>query len=236
MTIEFPRRLLREQTKGWNLVGVAASPGVTAESVSTFVRTDGGGFWTASMSDIGLSGSTRQEISELTRLWRAVRQIANGGTTGLIVPCNDALFRPWPEGFSLTDGLSVPHNDGALFGDGAGYYQSVIDIVCGEAGLRDTSLAITLNFAGPLLGGERFSIEHPTKEWRIYEIATVDMSSDAAGVITFNPPLREDVAAGTRLEFDRPRCKMRLSAPNAMDLNEAQWTVNSASATFVEAP
>ncbi|WP_035675108.1 hypothetical protein [Bradyrhizobium liaoningense] len=237
MVVEFPRRLLRERGHSWNLVGVATTPGV-AKSVAPIVRSDGGGFWTCSMSDISLSGaaglSGKRRQRESTLLWRAVRQIANGGVTPLVVPRNDTMFRPWPESLPHKVGIDVPHDDDALFSDGDGYYQSIIDIVCGPAALRATSLYIAVNYAGELMGGEAFSINHPNLGWRMYEISTVEMSDTDSGYITFNPPLREAVEAGTALEFDRPRCLMRLAKTSSMDLSVTPWTFNSGSVDFVE--
>lgn len=239
MAVEFPRALLREKSHSWNLAGVAVSPGSTA-NVSTLVRTDGGGFWTCAMSDVSLSGGRglanrdRQRISTL--LWRSIRQIADGGVNSLIVPRNDALFRPWPAGISQTSGIDVPHSDGTLFSDGVGYYQSVINITCDAADLRSTSLDIAANYAGELMGGESFSINHTNVGWRLYEIATVDMVDDVNGTITFNPPLREAVTADTQLEFDRPRCTMRLAQTSSMNLTVQPWNFNTTSVDFVEAP
>jgi hypothetical protein len=70
--------------------------------------------------------------------------------------------------------------------------------------------------------------------WRLYEIGTVVYTDASHAVISFNPPLREAISAGTQLEFDRPRCTMRLTAPGAMDLTVTPWTFNSASVQFVE--
>jgi hypothetical protein len=240
---EFPRALLRERRNAWNLAGVAAAGGTTAASVSTLVRSDGGGFWTCTMSDVSLSGRSgvsdrgkqRQKISTL--LWRAVRQICDGGVNSVVVPRNDALFTPWPEGIARDAGSDIPHSDGSLFSDGSGYYQPTIDIVTADAAiLRATSMDIEISLAGDLLGGEAFSIEHPTAGWRLYEIATVLATSESTANITFKPPLREAVDAGTQIEFDRPRCAMRLLQPSSMNLTVQPWTFNSASVDFVEAP
>jgi hypothetical protein len=48
------------------------------------------------------------------------------------------------------------------------------------------------------------------------------------------PPLREDTPAGADIEFDRPRCLMRLAQPNSMDLTVVPWTGNTPNADFVE--
>lgn len=236
MTVEFPRRLLREKAHSWNLVGVAATPGQTAQSVAPIIRSDGGGFWSCTMSDVSLSGQRKSDIKGLTLLWRAVRQICDGGVNAIVVPRNDTLFRPWPEGLTQSTGLSIPHGpDDTFFDDGSGYYQSIIDITCSAAVLRSTSLTVSINYAGGLQGGESFSIEHEVLGWRLYEISTVTMITDTTATIRFHPPLREAVADGALLEFDRPRCVMRLAKPSSMDLSVVPWTFNSGNVDFVEA-
>jgi hypothetical protein len=241
MTIpHFPRRLLREKLHSWNLVGVAVTSGVTAQSVAPIVRSDGGGFWSCAMSDVSLSGNrtaagnARQRESGL--LWRAVRQLCDGGVNAIVVPRNDALFRPWPAGIAQGP-APIPHDDGSLFSDDSGYYQPTINVVAdGAAALRATTMNLLVIQAGPLLGGESFSIEHETVGWRLYEIATVAYADASHVAVSFMPPLREAVAAATDLEFDRPCCTMRLAKTNSMDLSVAPWTFNSASVDFVESP
>lgn len=177
---------------------------------------------------VGATGKQRQRLATL--LWRAVRQVCDGGVNPIVVPRNDALFRPWPVGVAQGDPSAILHSDDTTFNDGTGYYQSVIDITCdGGAALRATSMDIAINVGDDLVGGESFSVLHLNMGWRLYEIATVDGST-----ITFLPPLREAIADGTQLEFDRPRCVMRLANPNSMDLSISPWTFNQASVQFVE--
>lgn len=235
----FPRLLLRERQHSWNLLGVAATPGVTMDSAATYVRTDGGGFWSCVMNDISLSGpgQGRERQRTSTLLWRAVRQVCDGGVNRIVVWRNDALFIPYPAGVARV--VTAPHSDGSPFSDGSEYYQSEIDINCdGGAALRATSMDITINRAAPLIGGESFSIHHEVAGWRLYEIATVDTDEDdeTSATITFRPPLREAILDGAELEFDRPRCTMRLANPGAMDLVVRPWTFNAANVEFVEAP
>lgn len=227
MAIEFPRRLMREESHDWNIVGNTKGAGQTA-SASVDVRSDGGGLWMASLNTIRIGNDVD------TKLWRAVRQICNGGVVAIVVPRNDVLFVPWPSGAQGGYG-DVPHSDGTLFDDGAGYYQSVIDVTAdGAAALRATTMDIDLNHCGELQGGESFSINHPTFGWRVYEIGTVFMDGSTA-TITFNPPLREAVTDESRIEFDRPRCLMKLATPGAMDINITALPFNSPSVKFVEA-
>jgi hypothetical protein len=133
----------------------------------------------------------------------------------------------------------IPHSDGTLHSDGTGYAQSAIDAVTDPDTaypLRATTMRIEMRVGATLVGGESFSILHPGMGWRLYEIGTVDYLDDGVTAdITFMPPLREAIPASTQLEFDRPRCLMRLGGPNSMDLSVAPWTFNVASVDFVEA-
>jgi len=223
--VQFPRALLREQSHAWNLLGVAAVPGQTVGAGAILVRSDGGGYWSCVMNDV-----SRQRQSTL--LWRAVRQYCEGGVRSIVVPRNDALFRPSTPG--LASG-HIRHSDNTLHSDGTGYYQSNAQVSAGAtAPLRATSMELTLTYCGPLLGGEAFSVNHTRMGWRLYEISTVHYVDSDTAVVTFNPPLRQEVPAGTQLEFDRPRCTMRLARPSSMDLNVIPWTFNRASVDFVE--
>lgn len=222
----FPRKLLREADHDWNIAGNTMVAGV-ASGASVDVRSDGGGLWVASINNIQFWDAS------FTLCWRAVRQLCNGGVTPIVVPRNDIAFAPFPNGSEIPQ---LPFSDSSLFSDGAGFYQPAINIVAGVGGaaLRATSLPIVINVAKPLQGGESFSINHPIWGWRLYEIGTVTMSDAGHGVITFNPPLREAVDAGTQLEFDRPRCTMKLVNAGAMDLNVTTWPFSCPSVKFVE--
>lgn len=224
--IEFPRKLLREADHDWNIVGNTAVSGQTATS-SVDIRSDGGGLWSASLNNIQFWDQS------FTLLWRAVRQQCNGGINPIIVPRNDGVFAPFPVGPQPYN--DIPHSDGTLFGDGVGYYQSIIDITCNSgAALRATSMTFNLNNCGSLRGGEVFSILHLTFGWRMYEIGSVTQIDATHAVVTFNPPLREAVTDGTQLEFDRPRCVMKLAKSSAMDLNITTWPFSLATVKFIE--
>jgi hypothetical protein len=225
MSLVFPRKLLLETSHDWNLVGNTATAGQTATS-SVDIRSDGGGLWSASLNNIQFLDAS------YTKLWRAVRQLCNGGVNPIVVPCNDIAFVPagQPQSFA-----AIPHGDGALFDDGAGYYQDVIDVTnAGGANLRATVMNLTLNNCGPLQGGELFSIRHPTFDWRMYEIGSVTPIDGTHVTVTFNPPLREAVNDGDAIEFDRPRCLMKLVNAAAMDLNITTWPFSVATVKFVE--
>jgi hypothetical protein len=226
MAIYYPLKLMREFSHDWNIVGNTATAGQTAAS-SVDIRSDGGGLWSASLNNIQFWDQTD------TLLWRAVRQLCNGGVNPIIVPRNDGIFAPFPVGPRVNN--PVAFGDGTLFSDGTGFYQNVTAVKCtGGAALRATSMTLNLINCAAFRGGESFSILHPTMGWRLYEIATAVIVDSTHTTVTFNPPLREAVLDKDEIEFDQPRCTMKLLNAAAMDLNVTTWPFSLETVKFVE--
>jgi hypothetical protein len=228
MTLQFPPSLLRERSTRWALTGNTITPGQTSAGAFPVARMDGGGLWVAELGNVVLS------TADHIRTWRAIAAAADGGAEPIIVPSCDKLTFPAPlvDGEPVYSWGDIPHSDGTLFSDGSGYYLPVVEAeAASDATLRATTMDITMTVGGELRGGEVFSIEHPTMGWRRYEIASVDEDGDT---ITFRPPLREAVSAGTALEFDQPKCLMRLASGDAMALTLDMRRFGGPSATFVE--
>ena len=225
--MQYPLRLMREQNHDWNIVGAVATAGQTPVA-SVDVRSDGGGFWSASINDIQFRDQND------TLLWRAVRQLCKGGVVPIVVPRNDSVFAPFPAGGPRSYG-DIPFDDESLFSDGSGFMQPVIDVECYVAAARRaTAMIIQLNNCAPLQGGESFSIKHATFGWRLYEIGSATAVDSTHTTIIFNPPLREAVGVGDRLEFDQPRCTMKLARSSAMDINITTWPFSTPSVKFIE--
>lgn len=236
---ELPPILRREGSIEWNTIGNQFSPGQTLSGIAPSIRTDGGGLWSAVLSNIMLSGASTSngvQNGDQHRAFRALRVLANGGASPIIVPRHD-IIQPWPVvgGVPLVSYGAIPHDDGSFFSDGTGYYQPVIDAVSvGSAALRDTSIVIEFIYGSPLGGGECFSILHPTMNWRMYEISTIADDGFGNSVVSFLPPLREAVTNVTAIEFDSPRCLMRLATLDGMHSKlDAPW-ISTQSMAFLE--
>lgn len=226
MAFDFPKLLLHEANHDWNIAGNTMSPGGTTTMPAVTVRSDGGGFWTASLNDIQLWHR------EHVLAWRATRQLADGGVEPMVVRRLDQL-QPFPSGQGPVG--DIPHSDESLFSDGSGYTQTVIDVVTWQAAaLRSVTINMMLNNCAPLVGGEVFSINHPTFGWRMYEIRTVTPLGRNFFAISFRPPLREAVADATPVEFDEPRCTMKLVNAGAMDLNLTVLPNSTATVKLIE--
>lgn len=232
MIIYVPPSLLLHRSDTFEIVGQAVSPGVTGSGVMPLVSTDGGGFWQRSIGDVVLATKEKRQA------WRAIAARCDGGANPLAVPFVDIDHQPWPlvGGVPLTGYGAIPHSDDTFFSDGSGYYRPVIAAeTVGAAALRATTLTIHFVNGGPLIGGEHFSINHPTESHHAYRIVSVELDEDTGdSICTIRPPLREAVADGTLLDFDKPTCLMRPFPPNSLHLVTDMIGMARPSPVFVE--
>lgn len=232
--IYVPCSLVLWRSARLELVNSIVTPGQTGSGVMPIVSMDGGGLWGMEFGDIQLRST------ELRKAWRAISGACGGGVNKLIVPYCDSETPPWPldeEGDPITSYGSLPHSDDTLFDDGSGYYQPVIDASSvGAAELFDTEIVIAFVYGGPLVGGEHFSIDHPTERHRIYRVTGVEINDDGNSVVSFVPPLREDVPDGTPLDFDEPKCVMQPVTANSLDITLDIVKFARPSVQLIEAP
>jgi hypothetical protein len=228
----FPAGLLIEGQMMWELSGATIDGGATLTGARPIARLDGGGLWKAVLTEIGLWTASHR------RTWRALTAVADNGAMPIIVPCRETVDAPWPvvAGVELSVLPFVPFSDGATFSDGTSFASSCIDIrTTVPAALRATSMTVRIYAGRTMQGGEKFSIDHDALSFRMYQIRTAVDNGDGTAVITFRPPLRAAVVAGQPLDFDRPKCVMRLSAPDAMDATLSDGFFGRPSASFIEA-
>lgn len=227
----FPHNLMRENSILFELTAQVISAGTTASGVMPLTRTDGGGIWKATLSDVPLM------TADHVRAWRAFAATCEGGATPIILEMCDKRYAPVPivSGHPLTS-ASVPHSDDSVHDDGTPYDGFVAGAVIGDGyALRSTSILILLDNDVMLRGGEHFSIDHGDPlSHRLYRVASV-IQTDDGPLCEIRPPLRAGVNLGTTLNFDHPKCVMRLATPDAMDLALTQRKFGNPSASFVEA-
>lgn len=208
MTLVFnPGRFSFEQ-QDVRVEGSTTSGGTSLSGIDDPIRSDGGGFVVAEFSE----GATFERDDVLA--WRAITTGMDNGATQVIVHFCDPLHQP------VGERTTVPHSDDTTFDDDAEYLSgSSQAATVADAALRATSLSISITAPISLIGGEWFSIEHAVWGWRAYLIKAID-----GDTIEFRPPLREAVAAGTPIDFDDPRCVMRLAAATSNALSSGRYT------------
>lgn len=192
----WPSALFPAPDVRWRLQNRVVNGGLPVIGPARPGGTIGAGLWVCEMSGIWLRKPHQLRVA------RALDMILDGGLTSIVVGSCEAKLAPW-----ATPGDPVPHSDGSPFSDASFYSGSEpTGSVLEPAPLRATSLRLSLPSGISLLGGEAFSIRHPTWAERRYQIARV-----YGDRITFRPELREAIEAGTTLHFHKPGCVMRLA-------------------------
>lgn len=211
-----------------NLERQTLKGGTALNGETDVVSTDGGG---RVFAEFG-SGSLIDRDTNLA--WRALLTLLEEGVTPVVVPFCDIRHTPYGGQHR------VPHSDGTPFDDDAEYIGGgSVGYSNGAFDLRSTTIVLGFDLAGfalsqPLVGGEWFAIEHPTKGWRAYRVATIVAQTSNTATVTFRPPLREQVLAGTTVDFKEPRCLM---VQDGRASNRMQYRrLTEAAIRFVEAP
>jgi hypothetical protein len=203
----WPINVLVPRDLNWWPSGGVDSGGASLSGLQQIDRIDGGPLWRCQMVQIPLKDDTS------ILAFQALQMILGGGATPIIVPRMPATRVP-----SANPSPLVPHSDGTPFNDDSLYSgDSVTSTLVNDADLRDYQITLDLVGGKPLMGGEEFSINHPDVGWRMYRIMRVRSQSGNRYAVDIGPPLRDDVAAGTALEWDNPRCMMRLADSEAFN-------------------
>lgn len=196
-------------------VGHVIDGGTAISGITDQTEADGGGYLQADFTE----GMTRNKAAGNS--WRVISD-ADAGDAFVVLLCAERRFQP------VGAISTVTHSDDTPFDDDTPYVSSDADYsTTADAALRATSMTITGTSASPLIGGELFSIQHEHWGWRAYRVRSVD-----GDTITFRPPLREAVPAGTALEFDVPRCQMQISGATSNSTENGRFTACAVS--FVE--
>lgn len=192
----------------WRLASVTNSGGVSVGGITRRARTDGGGFWTCTMS--GISIYNREQILAA----QAIEARMDGGFVQVIVPHLSVNTAPWPGGVIPANPLTST---------------AISAQVDAPAAALATTLNIRIDTGEPLVGGERFSVDYGEASGyphvRLYTVALAgDPDVDGVQVCQIRPPLRNALTT-EHLNFNSPKCYMRLTNPDAfMDAINQQVT------------
>lgn len=229
--VEYPVSLLREQASRWALLRQLVSPGGTSAGRFPRLSLDGGGAWACDIASVNLRTAAH------VKTWRVIDSRAQGGVAPVVVPMCDKRHMTFPVigGQTVYSHPAVPHidedDDETFFSDGTGYATPAVQAyVSGTRLLRATRIVIVFHAGGPLKGGEYFSLRHAVQGWRLYRVNRVL----GDGEVQFDPPLREAIGNGAWVEFNHPRCTMRLRNPDGMAAELALRRFANPSVSFVE--
>lgn len=191
---------------------VAGPPTLTGQSQ---VGSVDAGHWVATVALATLADSAA------VLAFRALRARLEGGAHSVLVPVfdggttlNGQIPYPAAGGSAANAFASQRYSDNTLHTDGHGFYRPSILVAAGAAASAGaTSITITVTTAGTLIAGMLFSIRR-----RLYVLRERTALSGASQTWAIWPRLREDVASGERINFERAVCKMRLMSEEEMDV------------------
>ena len=191
--LELSSFLARERGLVWAITGSSLRSGSDLLGRPRRVNLSGGGLWQCDMRDIQLGGDERYDA------WLALLDAMDEGATPVIVPYYD---------HSRSTLVEAGFGDGGTFADGSSFLQGAIEAsVITPAALRATTLRIAAT--QPPRGS--FSVVSYTKGVRLHRINMSEEVSSGVYDIAIRPPLRDSVDSDTPLDFDNPRCAMRLA-------------------------
>ncbi|GGD30699.1 hypothetical protein [Aureimonas glaciei] len=181
------------------------------------------GIWQAKLIEVSLRNAAH------VILWETIEIRLQGRLNPILIPLMEGSRQPFPLAQSGSSG-SIPFSDGAYFSDGSGFYGSVIIASLASAISRGaTTGAITVSYGRQLRPRDYFSIGD-----RLYRIDDVTEIAGSTYTVKFWPPAREAAASGAYVEFDQPRCKMRLKQDDGMAVDKSFSKFASPTVEFVE--
>jgi hypothetical protein len=184
------------------------------------------GYWVATLDLVTLDSGT------MVKAFRALRAKMQGGAHQLKVPVFDEGQVPYvkPGGAAANAYPEQRYSDNKFHTDGHGFYRPAISVtLAADAALRATSVSVTVTRAGPISGGEYFSLGD-----RLHVIESVLSVAGGTQVWSIWPPTRAAAPSGTRVNLEAPVCRMRLATETEMDLALGRLWRAQPSIAFIE--
>ena len=228
----YPWRRLLAQSVKTRLSNQALTGDPSLSGGIQATRTDGGGLW---LSDHSKIIAWDPDTIRCLRAWSAY---LDGGATQFILPCFDLgqAPRPLSGGAPALPGAPTPSSD--YFNEDPGFGAPLISAhLTAGAALRATNIGLQVDVGTPVVGGEHFSLNHPTVGWRMHRIVRVTSVDGPYQAVDIKPPLREAIAVNSAIEFDVPRFQAQL-VPSKADEFEPDLSLGrfaSVNAYFMEA-
>lgn len=207
---------------------VSGPPSLTGQSQ---VSSTDAGYWVATVG-IATIGAGAEVLA-----YRALRAKLEGGAHAVYVPAFDYGAKhnaqvPYPAsgGSSVNAYAEQAYSDSQYHSDGHGFYRPAIVVTAGAAAAAGaTSVQMTVTTAGTLSGGMYFSARG-----RMYVLRERTALSGSSQTWAIWPRLREAIASGDRLDFEKVTCKMRLMSESEMDLELGRLWMATPTVAFRE--
>lgn len=222
MQATFPHLALFQEVR-FHLAGQSLEPEESVNGTETIVPTMRGRW--IGVADFAMKGEAA------TLQWQAFLAQMQGRIGTTLVPCR-SRYRPKDRNgqelpFVKTAGLAR-----AQTFEHFGFENTPMNriVLASAATLRATELDVTVSNTTGLRPGQFFSIGE-----RLHRVQLHWRPADDTHRVMIEPPLRAAAAAGTRLEIERPVCRMRMRAEDDGVIDQSKAYVPKAQITFMEA-
>jgi hypothetical protein len=234
-----------------DVIGGAEDGGRNGQGMSISRDLSGGGDVAVTLGNCFIQSPEEHRVIN----WIAARM--NGSYRFANVPILTDWTGPFPtfDRFPAPFATGIPHSDGSLFDDGAGYSQATVwGKLTEDAGLHAGIVRLRVyNAARRVDWSEWFSIYHNQngdysrghrayRSWEIvneYDDGTETIDGTAYPYqeygLAISTPLREATVSGTRVELARPKCVMKFPAGFTLRWKVSGFWRASPTIEFVEA-
>jgi len=202
---DWPGNLPPSDTMVPILENYAASPGRSIGGQERMIVTDAG-YWR-----YGFRVDLRTPMQILS--WRGILALSEGRVNAIRVPICDGLFDPSAQAgirSSLIRAMRAGSNgysDGSLHSDGSGFAMSItLGTVAATRGPGMTSIRVTMAAGLVPQPGHHFSDGD-----RLYRVKSATLVSGTTYDLGFLPRLRQTIAAGQEVKFDKLHCLMQIA-------------------------
>lgn len=221
MQVTFPHRLLRQASQFW-IEGQSLDPQQSisgAETVTPTMR----GRWLASCQFV-LHGEAA------TLEWHAFLAQMEGRIGTTLVPAH-YRWRPRDRDGHATAFCDVANIAGAQTWEHFGFENTDIRrvTVAASAPLRATQIDVTLGDTTGLRPGQLLSVGE-----RLHQVQA-HWQTGGVHRLMIRPPLRQAVAAGARVEIEKPVCRMRMTTETDGLFDQSLAVLPSVTVNFQEA-
>lgn len=214
----FPAVLFPPAEWQWRIDGASLMGGQPISGAPQTADMSAGGWWVCEWSPAMLFQPAQYSQ------WRMYLGRLNSGVGLVEMPLIDSL-QPYPPGSRVVtaDPSGAPITLDPSLGD------LTADLITAQLAadaympawpnppVAPTQAQIQISVGAALQGGEYFSVYGPSGSVRLHMITELLAIVGEVATVSVVPPFREDMDAGTALDFNNPRCTMKLDIASAKD-------------------